>query len=172
ARASGGGCRRSLGGGLVQVADLVGQLRALRYPVVDAGGVEHDALLGALGDGVVVAHALDVAAVPRAARVGDDDVVEGALLGAAAGEADLDHGGFRVAQSPGWRGKPGIVAQGVAVREPPGRFSRAPAISPSPPPGTCPGAWRPGARAGGRRRPGRPAARGRPPPRYPGSRWN
>src|SRR5690606_39516582 len=94
ARASGGGGRRGLGRFLVQVADLVGQLRALRNPMVDAGGVQHHALLGALGDGVVVAHALDVAAVPRAARVGDDDVVEGALLGAAAGEADLDHGGF------------------------------------------------------------------------------
>src|SRR5690606_23941429 len=97
APASGGGRRRGLGRFLVQVADLVGQLRTLLDPVVDAAGVEHHALLGALGDGVVVTHALDVAAVARAARVGHDDVVEGALLGAAAGEADLDHGGFRVA---------------------------------------------------------------------------
>src|SRR3546814_735673 len=77
---------------LVQVADLVGQLRALPDPVVDAGDVQLDALLGARGDGVVETHALDVAAVARAALVGDDDVVEGALLGATAGKADLDHG--------------------------------------------------------------------------------
>src|SRR5690606_34066008 len=93
---SGGGRGRSGRGGLgrflVQVAYLVAQLRALPDPVVDAGDVQLDALLGARGDGVVVARALDVAAVARAAVVGDDDVVEGALLGATAGKADLDHG--------------------------------------------------------------------------------
>src|SRR3546814_10925043 len=94
--AAGGGGRRGglvgLGRCLVQVADLVGQLRALPEPGVDAGDVQLDALLGARGDGVVETHALDVAAVARAALVGDDDVVEGALLGATAGKADLDHG--------------------------------------------------------------------------------
>src|SRR5690606_9087301 len=91
--------RRGLGDFAVQVADLVGQLRTLAHPVVDARGVEHDALLGALRDRVVVTHALDVAAVARAARVGDDDVVEGALLRAAAGEADLDRGAVPVLPS-------------------------------------------------------------------------
>src|SRR3546814_8827578 len=71
AGASGGGSRRGsrvgLGRFLVQVADLVGQLRALPDPVVDAGDVQLDALLGARGDGVVETHALDVAAVARAA---------------------------------------------------------------------------------------------------------
>ena len=38
------------------------------------------------------ADALDVAAVAGAAAVGDDDVVEGTLLGAAAGQSNLDHG--------------------------------------------------------------------------------
>src|SRR3546814_7313675 len=79
AGASGGGSRRGsrvgLGRFLVQVADLVGQLRALPDPVVDAGDVQLDALLGARGDGVVETHALDVATVARAALVGDDDVV-------------------------------------------------------------------------------------------------
>src|SRR3546814_3054503 len=92
AGASGGGSRRGsrvgLGRFLVQVADLVGQLRALPDPVVDAGDVQLDALLGARGDGVVETHALDVATVARAALVGDDDVVEGALLGATAGRSE------------------------------------------------------------------------------------
>src|SRR5690606_31417131 len=57
------------------------------------------ALLGALRHRVVVTHALDVAAVAGAARIGDDDVVEGALLRAAAGEADLDHGAVPVLPS-------------------------------------------------------------------------
>src|SRR5690606_33633361 len=77
---------------LVQRADLVAHLRAVLDPVVNAGGVEHDTLFATGGDRVVITHALDVATVARTARVGDDDVVEGALLGAAAGKADLDHG--------------------------------------------------------------------------------
>src|SRR5690606_17880175 len=79
---------------LVQAADLVGQLGAIADPVVDARDVQHDALLVAGGNRVVVTDALDVAAVAGAARVGDDDVVERALLGAAAGETDLDQGVF------------------------------------------------------------------------------
>src|SRR5690606_28742402 len=160
-------------------------LRALPDPVVDARGVEHHALLGALGDGVVVAQALDVAAVARAARVGDDDVVEGALLGAAAGEADLDHGGFRVAQSPGWRGKPGIVAEDVPPRDTLARVRHA--LQPghrldaglAAGWGIRPGAVR-GAAMGSRqaasaapgRSPRRRPARARPPGRSPGRRAN
>ncbi|KAG0776903.1 hypothetical protein G6F22_012241 [Rhizopus arrhizus] len=78
--------------------------------MVNAGQVQLDALLGALGDRVVEANALDVAAVARAAHVGDDDVVERTLLGAAAGQSNLDHGVFPIAQSPGWRGKRAIIA--------------------------------------------------------------
>src|SRR5690606_1875263 len=91
---SGGGRSLGLDRFLVQAADLVGQLGAIADPVVDAGDVQDDALLVARGNRVVVTDALDVAAVAGAARVGDDDVVEGALLGAAAGETDLDHGVF------------------------------------------------------------------------------
>src|SRR5690606_30043945 len=96
-RASGG--RGGLDGFAVQRADLVGQLGAVLDPVLHAGGVDHHALLGALRHRVVVTHALDVAAVAGAARIGDDDVVEGALLRAAAGEADLDHGAVPVLPS-------------------------------------------------------------------------
>src|SRR5690606_24707846 len=104
-----GSAFRSGLGGLVQVGDLVAELRALPDPVLDPLDVHFDALLGAGGDRVVEAHALDVAAVARAAAVGDDDVVEGALLGAATGEADLDHGVLGGAQLPGWQGKPAII---------------------------------------------------------------
>ena len=76
---------------LVQVANLVGHLRALANPMVDACDVQFDALFRARRNGVVITQALDVAAVTRAARVGDDDVVEGTLLGAATGKANLDH---------------------------------------------------------------------------------
>src|SRR3546814_602722 len=89
---------------LVQIGDLVAHLRALAKPVLDALGVELDALLGTGGDRVVVTDAPDVAAVAGAAAVGDDDVVEGALLGAARGKADLDQVGLGVAQRPGRTG--------------------------------------------------------------------
>src|SRR5690606_16609847 len=120
---SGRGCAVRVGsgrgglGGLVQVGDLVAQLRALPDPVVDPLDVHLDALLGAGGHRVVEAHALDVAAVAGAAAVGDDDVVEGALLGAATGEADLDHGVFGVAQLPGWQGKRIIINRFPASAE-------------------------------------------------------
>src|SRR5690554_3797669 len=154
ARPGESGRGRGFGGALlrfpVQGADLVAELGALADPVVDAVGVQHHALLGAGGDGVVVAQALDVAAVPRTARVGDDDVVERALLGAATGQADLDHFGCScVAQSPGRRGKPGIVMdQAVAGEAAPGhRFTpdRRPAAKPARRPRSAPGSadgWR------------------------------
>src|SRR5690606_39120109 len=100
------------GGGLarlVQVGDLVAHLRTMAQPVLDALDIELDPPLGAGGDRVEVTDALDVAAIAGAAAVGDDDVVEGALLGAATGEADLDHGALGVAQLPGWQGKPAII---------------------------------------------------------------
>src|SRR5690606_41869225 len=92
-----GSAFRSGLGGLVQVGDLVAELRALPDPVLDPLDVHFDALLGAGGDRVVEAHALDVAAVARAAAVGDGAVVEGGPPGAAAGAADPAHGVLGVA---------------------------------------------------------------------------
>src|SRR5690606_31352037 len=92
------GCFARRGGGsgllvvLVQRGDLVAHLRAVGDPVLHALVLDHHALLATGGDRVVVPHALDVAAIACAAAVGDDDVVEGALLGAAACKSDLDHG--------------------------------------------------------------------------------
>src|SRR3989339_39577 len=94
AAASGG-----LGGLLVVVGDLVGELRTVVHPELHALEVQLDALLGALRDRVVETHAFDVAAVARAAAVGDDDMVEGTLLGAATGKANLDHCSFSVLPS-------------------------------------------------------------------------
>src|SRR6478752_356620 len=68
---------------LDQAADGGRHLGAVTGPVLDP--VESDAkrLLGARGDRVVEADALDEAPVATQARVGDDDVEEGALLRAA-----------------------------------------------------------------------------------------
>src|SRR3546814_19040034 len=87
ARRSGGGRRRlgRLPRFLVQHGDLVGQLRAVAQPMLDARGVELDALLGAGSHRVGATNALAVAAVPGASAVGDEEVVEGMRLGAAAG---------------------------------------------------------------------------------------
>src|SRR6478736_10084281 len=87
--ASGRGLAR---GFLHQHADLVRQLRALGNPVLHARGVELDVLLVTLRNWVVETQALERAAVALVAVVGGDDVVEGTLLGAAAGQANLDHG--------------------------------------------------------------------------------
>src|SRR6476659_10609707 len=92
ARLRNSGSRRGLDGLPGEIGDLVAHLRALADPEIQAFGVQSDRLLGARRDRVVVTQALDVAAVARAAAVGDDDVVEGALLRAAAGKANLDHG--------------------------------------------------------------------------------
>ena len=55
--------------------------------------IERDAvaLLAPGGLGIVEAETLDEASVARHARIGDDDVVEGAVLGSAAGHANDDH---------------------------------------------------------------------------------
>src|SRR5690606_39406545 len=76
---------------LVQRLDLFSQLRALIHPVLDALGVELelDVLTGC--NRVVEADALDIAAVARIALVGNNDVIERAFLGTAAGKANLDH---------------------------------------------------------------------------------
>ena len=72
-------------------ADLVGQLRALGNPMIHALDVELDALFVALRDRVVETHALQRTAIALVAMIGDDDVVEGTLFGAATGQANLDH---------------------------------------------------------------------------------
>src|SRR6201993_1602293 len=66
------------------------RLRALADPMRDA--VERDAVFGLVlgGLGIVEADALDEAPVARHARVGDDDVVEGAVLGSATRHSDHD----------------------------------------------------------------------------------
>src|SRR5690606_14979417 len=94
-RGPSGSGRNGLGLGrfLDQVADLFGRLGAVLDPMVNTGQVQLDTLLGALGDRVVETDALDVAAVTGATDVGHDDVVERTLLGAAAGQSNLDHGG-------------------------------------------------------------------------------
>jgi hypothetical protein len=58
--------------------------------MLDAFGDERHALAGIGELGIVVADLFDEAAIARAARVGDDDVVVRALGGAGAGEADLE----------------------------------------------------------------------------------
>src|SRR4029077_3911933 len=76
---------------LDQALDRGRHLGAVAGPVVDT--VEGDAqrLLGARSDRVVETDALDEAAVAAQARIGDDDVEEGALLRPAAGQPDDDH---------------------------------------------------------------------------------
>jgi len=59
--------------------------------VVDAVEGDSQRLLAARGDRVVEADALDESAVAAQARIGDDDVEEGALLRPAAGQPDDDH---------------------------------------------------------------------------------
>src|SRR6201996_7677177 len=83
-----------LGGWVEQARDGGRGLRADALPVRDA--IEHDAqrLFLARGHRVVEADALQVATVAAFARVGDHDVVERALLGAAAGKSNDDHDEF------------------------------------------------------------------------------
>src|SRR5450830_189231 len=76
-----------------EAGDAVGRLGALAEPFGDALDLQGDARGGAvLGQHrVVAADLLDELAVARRVRVGDDDVVVGALLGAAAGQTNLQH---------------------------------------------------------------------------------
>ena len=81
-----------LRGPLHEAGDGVGQL-ARRGPARTRcdRAARRSALLALRGDRVVETDALDEATVATIARVGDDDVEEGALLGAAAGKSDDDH---------------------------------------------------------------------------------
>src|SRR6185312_5212191 len=80
--------------GLATLDELLHGVRRLRAPADPMrDAVERDAVFGLVlgGLGIVEADALDEAPVARHARVGDDDVVEGAVLGSAAGHANDDH---------------------------------------------------------------------------------
>src|SRR6185437_10749655 len=76
--------------GLVEEAhDAVGRLRALLHPRLHLLEVELEALFLVLRQQrIVIAEPLDEAAVARRARVGEDDMIEWALLGAGARHAD------------------------------------------------------------------------------------
>ena len=72
-----------------EASDTIGRLRADAQPVRGALGVELHALRVILGEQrVVAAEALDEAAIARAARVCDDDLVIGALFRTAARQAN------------------------------------------------------------------------------------
>ena len=91
-----------------EAGHAVGRLGALAEPFGDALGLQGDARLGAvLGQHRVVgADLLDELAVARRVRVGDDDVVVGALLGAAAGQTDLQHFGLFLIEVSSFSGSP------------------------------------------------------------------
>ena len=72
----------------------VRRLGALAQPILDALDIELHPLGAVMGQhGIVDPHLLDEAAVARHARFGDDDAVVGALLGPAAGQANLQRHG-------------------------------------------------------------------------------
>src|SRR6185437_4841535 len=77
-------------GGVEEAQHAVGRLGADAQPMLDALGDQRHALARILELGVVMADLLDEAAVTRAAGIGDDDVVVGALRGAGTGKADLE----------------------------------------------------------------------------------
>jgi len=73
-----------------EAGDAVGRQGADAEPMLDALFLEDEPIGVALVEHRVVgADPLDEAPVARAARIRDDDAVERALLGAAAGEPDL-----------------------------------------------------------------------------------
>src|SRR6186713_1723230 len=76
---------------LDQAADGGRHLGAVTGPVLDPIEGDPQRLLGARGDRVVEADALDEAPVAAQPRVGDDDVEEGALLRPATCKPDHDH---------------------------------------------------------------------------------
>src|ERR1700684_3295470 len=75
------------GGG--EARDAVRRLRALGEPSLDLVHVElQPGLVVLRKQRIEMAETLDEAAVTRKARIGDDDVIDRALLGACASEAD------------------------------------------------------------------------------------
>src|SRR6185369_10132968 len=85
------GCRCGLRRALYQAGDGIGHLRATLLPESDAIDRETQRFLVLGRNGIVEADALDEAPVAPIARVGDDDVEEGALLCAATSQSDDDH---------------------------------------------------------------------------------
>ena len=75
-------------GRLDETLDGIGRLGSLADPVFDAREVELDD--GRIHVGVVATDLLDDLAIAACARIGDDDAVDGVLLSAMAGEANLD----------------------------------------------------------------------------------
>src|SRR6266700_1628263 len=91
---AGSGASDGLGRLLHQTGHGGGQLGAILLPVGYAFGIDDQALFTGSGHRVVEADALDEAAVAAIAGIGSDDVVEGALLGAAAGKTNHNHFGI------------------------------------------------------------------------------
>src|ERR1700755_2013368 len=85
-------------GGIEEAHHAVGRLRTLGEPGLHLVHVELQARLVVLRQQrVEMAEALDEAAVAGKARVSGDDVIDGALLGARAREADNDwHSGLLI----------------------------------------------------------------------------
>ncbi|EGE57288.1 hypothetical protein RHECNPAF_4460060 [Rhizobium etli CNPAF512] len=77
-------------GFIEEAQNAVGRLGAVVEPVLDALGVQLNALLVVLGEHRVPGtEVFEEAAVTRAARIGENDVVVRALLGATAGETNF-----------------------------------------------------------------------------------
>src|SRR2546425_130753 len=87
-RSSAAGCSLGL---LDQASHGGRQLRTLAGPVGDAIDRHAQALFAAGSHRVVEAHALDEAAVAALTGVGDDEVVERALLRATTSQSNHDH---------------------------------------------------------------------------------
>src|SRR5205085_12212486 len=76
-------------GGIEEAGDAVGRLRALGEPGLHLVHVELEARFVVLRQQrIEMAETLDEAAVAGKARIGSDDVIDRALLGAGAGKAD------------------------------------------------------------------------------------
>src|SRR5438874_5699720 len=76
-------------GGIEETGHAVGRLRALGEPCLDLVHVELQPCLTVLRQQrIEMTETLDEAAVAGKARIGDDDVIDRALLGACASEAD------------------------------------------------------------------------------------
>jgi hypothetical protein len=69
---------------LYQLGNTIAELGAPGAPEIRTLGINPDLLFTAGRDRIEKADALDVAPVPPVAAIGNHDVVEGALLGAAA----------------------------------------------------------------------------------------
>ena len=87
-RRHGGGV---LGGLPQELLHPVGGLGPILDPVLGAAPIDPQPDLARLGLGVVKADSLDIAPVTGRADIGDDNLVEGVLLGTTASQTDRDH---------------------------------------------------------------------------------